>query len=138
MLIKEAMSTRVEAIAPNTTVRECARKMDQLGIGALPISENGRLIGIVTDRDVCCRTIVSGRDPGTMIAREIMTGDVAFCFEDQDCAEAARLMQEKHVRRLTVMNRDRAMVGMFSVDDLARYSHDLAGMVLEAAAPWPH
>ena len=138
MLIKEAMSTHVEAVAPTTTVRECARKMTQLDIGALPVFDNGRLVGMVTDRDVCCRTIVSGRDPGTATAREIMTGEVAFCFEDQDCAEAARLMQDKHVRRLTVMNRDRAMVGIFSVDDLARYSHDLAGTVLEAAAPWPH
>lgn len=138
MLIKEAMSTHVEAIAPNTTVRDCARKMDQLDVGALPVSENGRLVGMVTDRDICCRTVVSGRDPGTMTAREIMTGNVASCFEDQDCAEAAHLMQEKHVRRLTVMNRNRAMVGIFSVDDLARYSHDLAGAVLEAAAPWPH
>ena len=67
-----------------------------------------------------------------------MTSDVTLCLEDQDCAEAARLMQEKHLRRLTVMNRNRAMVGIFSVDDLARYSHDLAGVVLEAAAPWPH
>ncbi len=138
MRIKEAMSTHVEAVAPNTTVRECASTMDRLGIGALPVSEKGRVVGIVTDRDVCCRTVVSGRDPGTMTAREIMTGDVASCFEDQDCAEVARLMQEKHVRRLTVMNRDQAMVGIFSVDDLARYSHDLAGLVLEASAPWPH
>lgn len=100
--------------------------------------QNGQVVGFVTDRDVCCRTVVSGQDPGTMTAREIMTGDVASCFEDQDCAEAARLMQEKHVRRLTVMNRNRTMVGIFSVDDLARYSHDLAGVVLEAASPWPH
>jgi CBS domain-containing protein len=138
MLVKEAMSTHVEAVAPTTTVRECARKMNQLDIGALPVSENGQLVGIVTDRDICCRSVVSGRDPASMTARDIMTGDVSSCFEDQDCSEAARLMQEKHVRRLMVLNRSRAMVGTFSVDDLARYSHDLAGAVLEAAAPWPH
>ena len=67
-----------------------------------------------------------------------MSSDVASCFENQDCAEAARLMEAKHVRRLVVMNRDHAFVGLISVDDLARYSHDLAGKVLEAAAPWPH
>lgn len=138
MLIKDAMSDHVEGIAPNATVRECARKMDQLGVGALPVFENGQLVGMVTDRDVCCRAIASGKDPGTATARDIMTGNIASCFEDQDCAEAARLMQDRHVRRLTIMSRGRAVVGVFSIDDLARHSHDLAGQVLEAAAPWPH
>jgi predicted transcriptional regulator len=138
VLVKEAMSTKVESIGPQTTVRECARKMNQLGIGALPVWEDGSVVGFVTDRDICCRTIGGGKDPGSAVARDIMTRDVASCFEDQHCAEAARLMKERHVRRLAVINRHRMMVGLFSVDDLARYSHDLAGEVLEAAAPWPH
>lgn len=138
MRIKDAMSEHVEGIAPNATVRECAHKMDQLGVGALPVFEDGQLVGMVTDRDVCCRAIAGAKDPTKTTAREIMTGNVASCFEDQDCDEAARLMQDNHVRRLTVMSRSRVVVGLFSVDDLARYSHDLAGKVLEAAAPWPH
>ena len=138
MLVKEAMSTKVESVAPNTTVRECARKMDRTSTGMLPVWQDGKPIGVVTDRDICCRAVATGRDPATMTAREIMSGDVASCFENQDCAEAARLMEAKHVRRLVVMNRDHAFVGLISVDDLARYSHDLAGKVLEAAAPWPH
>ena len=138
MRVKETMSTHVESVAPTTTVRECARKIDQLDVGALPVFENGKLVGMITDRDICCRTVASGRDPETMTAREIMTSDVASCFDDQDCAEVARLMQDKHVRRIPVIDHNRAMVGIFSVDDLARYSHDLAGAVLEAAAPWPH
>jgi predicted transcriptional regulator len=67
-----------------------------------------------------------------------MTRVVSSCFDDQDCTEAARLMREKGVRRLTVLNRENAMVGVLSIDDLARCSHDLAGEVLEAVAPWPH
>ncbi len=138
MLVKEAMSSKVESVAPNTTVRECARKMDQTGTGMLPVWQDGKVIGVVTDRDICRRAVATGRDSATITAREIMSSDVASCFENQDCAEAARLMEAKHVRRLMVMSRDHAPVGLFSVDDLARYSHDLAGQVLEAAAPWPH
>ena len=138
MLVKEAMSNKVESVAPNTTVRECARKMDRTSTGMLPVWQDGKPIGVVTDRDICCRAVAKGRDPATITAREVMSSDVASCFENQDCAEAARLMEAKHVRRLVVMNRDHALVGLISVDDLARYSHDLVGKVLEAAAPWPH
>jgi CBS domain-containing protein len=138
MLVKDTMSTHVESVAPDTTVQECARKMRQTDVGLLPVWEDGKLIGIVTDRDVCCRAVGEGRDPATMTAREIMTSETSSCFEDQDYADAARLMKAKHLRRLAVMNRKQEMVGLLSVDDLARYSHDLAGEVLEAAAPWPH
>ncbi len=138
MLVKEAMSAKVESVGPDVTARECARKMDQLGVGTLPVWENGSLVGFVTDRDICCRAVGGGKDPRAVVAREIMTRDVASCFDDQHCVEAARLMKERHVRRLAVINRNQMMVGLFSVDDLARYSHDLAGEVLEAAAPWPH
>ena len=138
MLVKEVMSTHLETIAPTTTVQECARKMDRSGIGVLPVWENGQPVGLVTDRDICCRVVAAGKDPVKTPAQAIMTKLVTCCFEDQDCAEAARLMKDKGVRRLTVLDRKRAMVGVFSVDDLARCSHDLAGDVLETVAPWPH
>ena len=138
MLVKEVMSTHLETIAPTTTIQECARKMDRSGIGVLPVWENGRPVGVVTDRDICCRVVGTGKDPAKTSARDIMSKDATCCFEDQDCAEAARLMKDKGVRRLTVLDRKRAMVGVFSVDDLARCSHDLAGDVLETIAPFPH
>lgn len=138
MLVKEVMSDHLETITPTATVKECASKMDELGVGALPVWEDGRPVGVITDRDICCRVVSAGKDPARTPARAIMTGVVSSCFDDQDCAEAARLMKEKGVRRLTVLNRKRAMVGVLSVDDLARCSHDLAGEVLEAVAPWPH
>ena len=138
MLVKEAMSTHVASITPDTTVRECARKMRKTDVGALPVWEDGQLVGIVTDRDVCCRAVGDGRDPESITAREIMTSQTASCFEDQDCADAAQIMKAQRLRRLAVMSRTQKMVGLLSVDDLARYSHDLAGEILEAAAPWPH
>lgn len=138
MLVREAMSSKVETISPGATVQECARMMDRLGIGTLPVYEGVTFLGVVTDRDVCCRAIANGRDPAAMTVREIMSSDVASCFDDQDCVDAAHLMEEKHVRRLPVLSRKGTMVGVLSVDDLARCSHTLAGEVLEAAAPWPH
>ncbi|HEX9875306.1 MAG TPA: CBS domain-containing protein [Gammaproteobacteria bacterium] len=138
MLVKDAMSTKVETVAPNTTLQECARMMRRMDIGALPVWENGKLIGMVTDRDVCCRSVGDGRDPAAMTVREAMSSDVTSCFEDEDCIDAARLMQSKRLRRLAVLNRQKSMVGLLSVDDIARYSHDLAGEILEAASPWPH
>jgi CBS domain-containing protein len=138
MLVKDVMSTRVETIAPTSNVRDCARKMDQVGVGLLPVADKGKLVGVVTDRDICCSVVARDRDPETVTVREIMTTDVASCLEEQDCTEAARLMEDKHVRRLPVVNRQQAMTGLISIDDLARCSHDLAGQVLEAAAPWPH
>lgn len=138
MLVKDAMSAHVESIAPNTTVQECARKMRQTDIGALPVWENGKIIGMVTDRDICCRAVGDNRDLTKTTVRDVMTREIASCFEDEDCDDAARLMKTKHLRRLAVMNHEQKIVGLLSVDDLARYSHDLAGEILEAAAPWPH
>lgn len=138
MLIKEAMSSKVETISPKSSVQECARLMRQLDVGVLPVWQDGQLLGMVTDRDVCCRAVGDGRNPAAVEVREIMSRDITSCFEDEDCIEAARVMKEKHLRRLPVMNRKRALVGVVSIDDLARYSHDLAGEILEQAAPWPH
>ncbi len=138
MLVREVMSTRLETIAPATTVQECAKKMTQLGVGVLPVWQDGQPVGVVTDRDICCRAVGAGKDPAKTPVRAVMTDKVTNCFDDQDCKEAARLMKDKGVRRLTVVDRKQAMVGVLSVDDLARCSHDLAGEVLEAVAAWPH
>lgn len=138
MLVKEVMSTHLETVGPTTTIRECASKMDRVGVGVLPVWENGKPVGVITDRDICCQIVGAGKDPGKTPAREIMMKQVECCFEDEDCTEAASQMKNKRVRRLTVLNRKQAMVGVLSVDDLARCSHDLAGEVLETVAPWPH
>jgi CBS domain-containing protein len=138
MLVREVMSTNLETITPSATVQECAKKMSQFGIGVLPVWQDGQPVGVVTDRDICCRAIGADRDPAKTPVRAIMSGVMVSCLDDQDCKDAARLMKEKGVRRLTVVDRKQVMVGLLSVDDLARCSHDLAGDVLEAVAPWPH
>lgn len=138
MLVKELMSTRVESIGPDTTAQECARMMRKMDIGSLPVWENGQIIGVVTDRDICCRAVGDDKDPATVPAKDIMSREITSCYAEDDCDDAGRLMKQKRLRRLAVLDREKKMVGLLSVDDLARYSHELAGEVLEAAAPWPH
>jgi len=136
MKIQEIMSTKVESILPTSTLRRAAQKMSQLDIGSLPIiSDDGTLVGIITDRDISCFAVAMGHDPNSTEIQKVMTKEVFTCFDDQDISEAANLMEKKHIRRLTVVNHDNNVVGLLSVDDLARSSHDLAGAVLEAATP---
>lgn len=135
MLVKEIMTPKMESIGPTLSLRDAARGMRDLNIGSLPVWENGSLIGIVTDRDICCRGVAEGKDPGKTTVRDIMSKDAAFCYSDDNVDNAAQLMEQKHIRRLAVLNRDKSMAGFLSVDDLARYSHDVAGEVLDAVRP---
>lgn len=135
MKINEIMTPKVESISPDSTVKEAARKMHDLHIGSLPVVDNGELVGIITDRDICCRVVATGRDAVMTNVDEIMARDVTTCFDDQDITDAAHLMADHHIRRLAVLSRDNSMVGFLSVEDLARSSHQLASNVLEAATP---
>lgn len=136
MKIQDIMSTRVESIPPTATLRRAAQKMNQLDIGSLPIvSDDDTLQGIITDRDISCFAVAMGHEPNSTEVQKVMTKEVFTCFEDQDINTAAKLMEEKHIRRLIVVNHDKHVVGFLSVDDLAHSSHDLAGAVLEAATP---
>lgn len=135
MQIQEVMTTTVQSITPGASITEAARTMLDFDVGTLPVMEDNGLLGIITNRDICCRVVGENCDPETTEVRAIMSTDVACCFSDQDIADAAHLMEDKHIRRLTILSRDNSMAGMLSVDDLARCSHDLAGEVLEAVAP---
>jgi CBS domain-containing protein len=107
--------------------------MKGLDVGALPVCDHDRLAGMITDRDIVLRALAEGRDPKTTRVREAMTEGVTYCFEDDDVAEAARLMREKQIRRLIVLNRDKRLAGIVSLGDLAVETHDshLAGHTLE-------
>ena len=107
--------------------------MDALNIGSLPVCENDRLVGILTDRDITIRAVATGCDSGMTPVRDIMTPDVVYCFEDQDTVQAARMMEENQVRRLPILDGQRRLVGIFTLDDLAATPRDekLAGIVLE-------
>ncbi len=136
MKIQDLMSTQVESILPTATLRRAAQKMSQLNIGSLPIiSAEGILLGIITDRDISCFAVAMGHEPNSTEVQKVMTKEVFTCFDDQDISNAASLMENKHIRRLTVLNHDNDVVGLLSVDDLAHGSHELAGAVLEAATP---
>ncbi|KON32319.1 hypothetical protein AC478_00625 [miscellaneous Crenarchaeota group-1 archaeon SG8-32-3] len=135
MKVQELMTTPVEFIAPTKSLKQAARKMKELNVGYLPIVEDGKLLGTITDRDITCYAVAIGRSPDETEVQRCMTRDLATCFEDQDISEAARIMEELHIRRLPILHHDNTLAGILTVDDLARGSHDLAGAVLEAAIP---
>lgn len=134
MLVKDVMHRNVEWVGPDLTIREAAQLMRDMQIGCLPIGENDRVIGMVTDRDICCRAVAEGRDPSTPI-REVMSQGVTWVYEDQDLTEAAHLMEEKQIHRLPIMSRQKRMVGMLALADLGLHApHELCGEVLEAVS----
>ncbi len=136
MKIQDVMSTPIESVTPTTSLRRAAQKMDRLNIGALPvISAQGELLGMITDRDISCFAIAMGHEPNSTEVQKIMTRQVVTCSADEELDAAARLMEQKHVRRLTVLDEQGDVAGIISVDDLAHCSHELAGAVLESAVP---
>ena len=111
MQVQEIMCANVHMADPNMTIREAARRMRANNIGALPIGENDRLIGIVTDRDIVVRAIAENRSPADTTVREVMSEGICYCFEDDDVARAAQVMARYQVRRLLVIDRNKRLVG---------------------------
>jgi CBS domain-containing protein len=124
MVLREIMTTHVEVVHPEATLKEAAQKMKALDVGPIPVCDGERLQGMLTDRDNTVRATAEGRDPNTTKVREVMTPDVVYCFEDQDVREAADIMEEKQIRRLVVLNRDKRLVGIVSLGDLATQTGD--------------
>jgi CBS domain-containing protein len=118
MLVSEAMTTDVKIANPNQSIRDAARVMAQIDAGILPVGEHDHLIGMITDRDIAVRAVGAGKGPDTPI-REIMTEEVKYCFEDDDLDEVAENMADIKVRRLPVLDRDKRLVGILSLADLA-------------------
>jgi CBS domain-containing protein len=120
MKVSEIMTREVETVTPDTTLQEAAKLMARVDAGALPILENDRLSGIITDRDIAVRAVGEGRDPATTKVRDIMSAQVRHVAEDDNVEEIADLMAELQVRRLPVVNRERRVVGIVSLGDIAR------------------
>lgn len=133
MLLKDIMTRDVQVIPPDAPVKVAAEKMKALDVGPLPVCDGDRLVGILTDRDIAVRAVAEGRDPKRTKVRDIMTPEVVYAFEDQDVEEAARLMRDRQLRRLVVLNREKRLTGIVSLGDLAVETRDktLAGDVLE-------
>ena len=119
MQVKDAMHKGCEWVSPDTKVSEIAKRMHQSDIGALPVGENDKLIGMVTDRDICCKGLANGHDIDALTARDVMTTGIVWCRETDDLGEAARLMERQQIRRLPVIDEDKRMVGMLSLGDLS-------------------
>jgi len=128
MKLKDIMTDDVEVVSPKTSVYEAARTMRLLDIGALPVCDGDRIVGMLTDRDLTVRSIAEGRDPRTTPVKETMTSQIVWCYDDQNVEEAEALMQEQQIRRLPVLDHDKRLVGIISLGDLATRAHD-AGVV---------
>jgi len=128
MLLRDVMTRDVEVIRPDATLFEAAEKMKRLDVGPLPVCDGERLVGMLTDRDITVRATAVGQDPKEILVRDVMTPDITYYFEDQDVREAANLMKEQQIRRLVVLNRDKRLVGIVSLGDLAVHAgqEDLA------------
>jgi CBS domain-containing protein len=132
MRLKDIMTRDVEVVAPHATLKDAARKMKELDVGLVPVCDHDKITGMLTDRDITVKATAEGRNPMDTRVSEIMSPNVAYCFEDQHVEEAMAVMELKQIRRLPIMSRDKRLVGIVSLGDLAVHTHDeaLAGEVL--------
>jgi CBS domain-containing protein len=118
MLVHEAMTTDVKIASPTQSLRDAARAMAELDAGILPVGENDRLVGMITDRDIAVRAVAVGKGPNTPV-REVMSEEVKYCFEYDDLEDVAQNMADIKVRRLPVLNDQKRIVGILSLGDIA-------------------
>jgi len=118
MRVNEVMTRDVRISRPDQTIQDAAWQMLEIDAGALPVGENDRLVGMITDRDIAVRGIAKGKGPQTPV-REVMTSDVKFCFEDEETDHIVQNMGDQQIRRLPVLNRNKRLVGLLSVGDVA-------------------
>ena len=118
MKVADVMSRDVQLASPNDTLEEIAKRMAKEDVGFLPVGENDRLVGMITDRDIVARAVALGRD-GQSRVRDAMTEDVKYCFEDDSIDDVIQNMSDIQVRRLPVVNRKKRLVGIFSLADAA-------------------
>jgi CBS domain-containing protein len=132
MQLSQIITREVETIGPQTSIKEAAQRMRSLDVGSLPVCDGRRLLGMVTDRDITIRITSEGRDVNTTPVSEAMTPDLAFVFEDDDVRQAAKVMKERQIRRLPVLDRGKNLVGIISLGDLSGTGDDkLSGDTLE-------
>jgi CBS domain-containing protein len=122
--LRDVMSRDVQVISPETTIREAAQTMSDHGFGMMPVGENDRMIGAISDRDIAVRAVAEGKGPGTKV-REIMSAGVWWAYDDDTVEEGAKLMSEHQVRRLPVVNRDKRLVGIVALGDFAVEKSDI-------------
>jgi CBS domain-containing protein len=136
--VKDLMTAQAEVISPDATSEEAASVMKTLDIGVLPVCDEEGLVGILTDRDLVVRVLAAKRDPKAMLVGEAMTPSVVYCFEDDDVERAATVMAGQQIRRLPVLDRNRKLIGIISIGDIAVQGQpQLGGEVLEEVSQPP-
>lgn len=134
MKISEVITRDAKLVNPNHTVQDAAKLMMECDCGVLPVGEDERLVGMITDRDIAVRCIAQGKGPNSKV-REAMTQEVKYCFEDEDVSHVCANMSEIQVRRLPVVDRNKRLVGIVSLSDLARRSAGTAKALHGIAQP---
>jgi CBS domain-containing protein len=134
MLVKEVMSKNPDALTDDMTIKQAAAEMKKFDFGFLPVKHDGKLVGIVTDRDIVIRGLANGIDSTKATLKDIMTTEIFFCHEDDDVKKIADMMSQKQVHRLAVYDKNNQLSGVISIGDIARKCHDtaLCGKLTEA------
>jgi CBS domain-containing protein len=122
--LKDVMSRDVCVVSPEETIQEAARQMRQGDFGMMPVGENDRLIGAISDRDIAVCAVADGKGPGTKV-RDVMSEGVVWAYEDDSVEDAAKLMSKHQIRRLPVVNRDKRLVGIVALGDFAVEGSDV-------------
>ena len=120
MRVSEAMTREVRIATPGQSIREVAKIMAEIDAGAMPVGENDRLVGMITDRDIAIRAVAQGKGPDTPVRDVMSTEQVLYCYEDEELDHVAKNMGSEQVRRLPVVNRDKRLVGIVSFGDVAQ------------------
>ena len=120
MKIKDAMTKKIDLVDPNMTVEQAAKLMVKDNIGFLPVGENDRMVGMITDRDIVVRAVAHGKNPSQAKVRDVMTEHVLYCYEDESIEIAAQNMADLQIRRMPIINREKRLVGILSLADIAR------------------
>jgi len=120
MRVSEAMTREVRVANPGQSIREVAKIMAEIDAGAMPVGDNDRLVGMITDRDIAIRAVALGKGPDTPVRDVMSTEQVLYCYEDEELDHVAKNMSEQQVRRLPVVNREKRLVGIVSLGNLAQ------------------
>jgi len=131
MKVSEIMTTNVECVSPETAISELAEKMKSLDVGFLGVCDADRIAGTVTDRDIVVRGIAGGRDLKSIKARDIMSKEVHWSFEDEEIKDVAKKMSDKEVRRMLLLDRNKRLVGIVSIGDIAKVEEEESGRTLK-------
>ena len=125
MNVDSCMSTEVFLTTPDHSIGDAARLMKQIDAGILPVGEGDRLVGMITDRDIAIRAVAEGRGPDTKVG-DVMSREILYCYEDQNLDDVAMQMRELQIRRMPVLNRNKRLVGIISLGDMAQADDDPA------------